>query len=595
MAKTKLSRSENKKIIKNILEYIGKYKLILFCSIVLAFLAASLALYIPVLTGHCIDYLYEILKGDGLGIAYLIKEIMIIISIVLIIALIQWLLNVCNNKMTYNIVKDMRQDAFTKLQTLPLSYIDTHQHGDMVSRIISDVDTFADGLLMGLTQFFTSVVTIVGTLFFMLFINPVITILVVVLTPLSLFAAAFIAKKTHSMFVGQSKARGEQTTYIDEMIGNEKVIKAFGREEKAIEDFDEINKKLCDISLKAVFFSSTTNPTTRFINSLIYAVVAFRGSFFVISGTLTVGQWTCLLSYANQYTKPFNEISNVVTELQNAIACAGRIFELINEPSETPDADNAMVLQNIEGNINIEDVAFSYVKDKKLIEDFSLNVSKGQKVAIVGPTGCGKTTFINLLMRFYDVDEGSIKIDGNDIRNVTRNSLRENYGMVLQETWLMHGTIRDNISMHKPDATMEEIVEAAKMAHADSFIRRLKDGYDTYIGEDVGGLSEGQRQLLCIARVMLALPPVLILDEATSSIDTRTEIKIQSAFARMMEGRTSFVVAHRLSTIKNSDIILVMKDGKIIEKGNHDELMAAKGFYCSLYSSQFDLMAINNS
>ena len=586
MNKNKMSRKENITVIKKIIRYAGDYKLLLLLSVLLSFGSAALALVIPVFTGDCIDCI----AGRGnVDFDRLFSRMMMIGVFALSITVLQWLLNLCNNKMTYCIIRDIRRDAFERVEHLPLSYIDAHPHGDMVSRIIADAEVFGDGLLVGLTQFFTSVVTIIGTLIFMVLVNPYIALLVFVLTPLSLFAAAFIAGKTHSLFTKQSVIRGEQTSFIDEMVGNEKIIRAFGREEESIEEFDEINNRLGDISLKAVFYSSTVNPTTRFINSLVYASVALLGGFFVITGGITVGQLTCLLSYANQHTKPFNEISNVITELENALACAARIFDLIETETEVPDGDDAVVMKDASGHVDIENMSFSYSKDKKLITDFNLTIDKGMKVAIVGPTGCGKTTLINLLMRFYDVDSGSIKLDGVDIRDMTRESLRENYGMVLQETWLFHGTIFENIAMQKKDATMEEVVDAAKRAHAHSFISRLPEGYNTYIGDDLGGLSEGQRQLLCIARVMMALPPVLILDEATSSIDTRTEIKIQSAFKTMTAGRSSFVIAHRLSTIKHSDIILVMRDGNIIEKGNHETLMAMKGFYNELYTSQFAL------
>jgi len=495
----------------------------------------------------------------------------------------------CNNRMTYNIVRDIRKDAFDKMEHLPLSYIDSHSHGDMVSRIIADVDTFADGLLMGFTQLFTGIATIVGTLIFMLVIDVKITLVVVILTPLSLFVASFIAKKTYSMFQLQTKTRGEQTALIEEMVGNQKVVQAFNHEDEALEQFDEINQRLQKYSLRAIFFSSITNPSTRFINSLVYAAVGIVGALSVIltNGAFSVGNLSCFLSYANQYTKPFNEISGVITELQNALACAARIFELIEEPAEEPDEEDAYVLENADGTVDIDHVYFSYVPDQKLIEDFNLHVKPGQRVAIVGPTGCGKTTLINLLMRFYDVNSGKITVSDHDIMHMTRNSLRANYGMVLQETWLKKGTIRDNICMGKPEATEEEMIAAAKASHAHSFIKRLPKGYDTVITEDGGNLSQGQKQLLCIARVMLCLPPMLILDEATSSIDTRTEIRIQKAFLTMMQGRTSFIVAHRLSTIREADVILVMKDGKIIEQGNHDTLLAQNGFYANLYNSQF--------
>lgn len=587
MAKSKISLSDNKIVIKKVIKYISKYTWMLVLSIVFAFISSVLALYMPVVIGNCIDMI-----GPDINLRELYNKLDLLGGIVLIAALCQWLMNVCNNHMTYGIIRDIRQDAFGRIQRLPLSYLDIHSHGDIVSRVIADVDTFADGLLMGFTQFFTGIVTIIGTLIFMVMVNVQISIMIVVLTPLSLFVASFIARKTHNLFVAQSETKGRQTSLIDEMVGNVKVVKAFGQEERVIDDFEQLNEDLRSISLKSVFYSSTTNPCTRFINNLIYAAVALFGGLLVIRGDatgagLTVGGLTCLLSYANQYTKPFNEISGVVTELQNALACAGRIFEIIEEECEVPDKEDAVVLDNVSGKVSIKDVAFSYDKSKKLIENFNLEVDKGMRIAIVGPTGCGKTTFINLLMRFYDIDGGVITVEGNDIRDITRHSLRENYGMVLQETWLSHGTIRDNIAMGKPEATDEEIVAAAKACHADSFIKRMPNGYDTYIGDDMGGLSEGQKQLICIARVMLLLPPMLILDEATSSIDTRTEMKIQSAFARMMEGRTSFVVAHRLSTIKTADIILVMRDGKIIESGSHNELMIKQGFYSQLYNSQF--------
>ena len=497
-------------------------------------------------------------------------------------------MNICNNKITYHVTRDIRDEAIDKIQRLPLKYIDGHSYGEIVSRVIADVDQFADGLLMGFTQFFSGVLTIVGTLIFMLTINPGITLVVVLITPVSLFVASFIAKRTFSMFKLQSETRGEQTALIDEMIGGEKVVKAYGYEDEAIEKFDEINERLQKCSLKAIFFSSITNPSTRFVNSLVYAGVAVSGAIIAINGGITVGQLSCFLSYANQYTKPFNEISGVITELQNAFACAARMFELLEEDEEVKEAENAIEIKEADGTVALNNVSFSYVPDRKLIEDFNLNVKKGQRIAIVGPTGCGKTTIINLLMRFYDVDKGSIDVSGVNIKDMTRHSLRAGYGMVLQETWLKAGTIRENIVMGKPDATDEEVIEAAKAAHSHSFIKRLPNGYDTVIGEDGGSLSQGQKQLLCITRVMLTRPPMLILDEATSSIDTRTEIKIQNAFAKLMEGRTSFIVAHRLSTIQNADVILVMKDGHIIEKGNHEELLAKGGFYKNLYESQFD-------
>ncbi len=574
----------NKEIIKKVLDYIGKYKIFLLLSIILAAISVALTLYIPILTGNAVDCILGPGQVDFAGILVILKKMAVII---LLTAIVQWLMNACNNKITYQVIRDVRDEAFRKLEILPLKYIDSHAHGDIVSRIIADVDQFSDGLLMGFTQLFTGVITIIGTLLFMISINVTTTLIVVVLTPLSFFIANFIAKRTFKMSKLQSETRGEQTALIDEMIGNEKVVKAFSREEKVIEQFDEVNNRLEKASVKAIFFSSLTNPCTRFVNSLVYAGVGIVGAFLAIRGRISVGQLSSFLSYANQYTKPFNEISGVVTELQNAIACAGRIFEFIEEEPQIPDAEDAIVLKQPEGEIDIQDVAFSYTEDQKLITDLNLHVKPGQRVAIVGPTGCGKTTVINLLMRFYDVNKGSIQVDGVDIRKLTRDSLRKGYGMVLQETWLKSGTIKDNIIMGKPDATMEEVIAAAKASHAHSFIKRLPNGYDTVISEDGGSLSQGQKQLLCITRVMLCLPPILILDEATSSIDTRTEIKIQKAFATLMEGRTSFIVAHRLSTIREADIILVMKDGNIIEQGNHETLLAKGGFYAGLYQSQF--------
>ena len=574
----------NKEIIKKVLDYIGKYKIFLLLSIILAAISVALTLYIPILTGNAVDCILGPGQVDFAGILVILKKMAVII---LLTAIVQWLMNACNNKITYQVIRDVRDEAFRKLEILPLKYIDSHAHGDIVSRIIADVDQFSDGLLMGFTQLFTGVITIIGTLLFMISINVTTTLIVVVLTPLSFFIANFIAKRTFKMSKLQSETRGEQTALIDEMIGNEKVVKAFGREEKVIEQFDEVNNRLEKASVKEIFFSSLTNPCTRFVNSLVYAGVGIVGAFLAIKGRISVGQLSSFLSYANQYTKPFNEISGVVTELQNAIACAGRIFEFIEEEPQIPDAEDAIVLKQPKGEIDIQDVAFSYTEDQKLITDLNLHVKPGQRVAIVGPTGCGKTTVINLLMRFYDVYKGSIQVDGVDIRKLTRDSLRKGYGMVLQETWLKSGTIKDNIIMGKPDATMEEVIAAAKASHAHSFIKRLPNGYDTVISEDGGSLSQGQKQLLCITRVMLCLPPILILDEATSSIDTRTEIKIQKAFATLMEGRTSFIVAHRLSTIREADIILVMKDGNIIEQGNHETLLAKGGFYANLYQSQF--------
>lgn len=573
--------------LKKVLHYMKHYIPLLVLSIILATVSVALTLYFPIITGKAIDLILAKGKVDFDGIIALAKQGVIVI---LITAVAQWVMNMANNRMTYNIVRDIRKDAFDKIEKLPFSYIDSHSHGDMVSRIIADVDTFADGLLMGFTQLFTGVATIVGTLLFMLSIHIKITLVVVILTPLSLFVASFIAKRTYSMFRLQSKTRGEQTALIEEMIGNQKVVQAFNHEDEALEEFDEINERLQKYSLRATFFSSIVNPSTRFINSIVYAAVGITGAFAVIltGGVFTVGNLSCFLSYANQYTKPFNEISGVVTELQNALACAARIFELIEEPSEIPDDADAYVLKEADGTVDIDNVYFSYVPEQHLIEDFNLHVKPGQRIAIVGPTGCGKTTLINLLMRFYDTNSGKIEVSGHDIMHMTRQSLRANYGMVLQETWLKKGTIRDNICMGKPDATEEEMIAAAKASHAHSFIKRLPKGYDTMITEDGGNLSQGQKQLLCITRVMLCLPPMLILDEATSSIDTRTEIRIQKALDNLMKGRTSFVIAHRLSTIKNADMILVMKDGDIIEQGTHDELLAKNGFYAELYNSQFE-------
>lgn len=571
--------------LKKVFKYIKRYIPLLITALALSIVTVALTLYFPILTGRAIDLIIGKGQVDFDGIMQIVIKAVIAVAFA---AIAQWLTNVCNNKMTYNVIRDIRTDAFENIEKIPLSYIDSHSHGDIVSRIISDVDTFADGLLLGLTQLFTGAATIVGTLIFMLTINVKIAIVVVVLTPLSLVAASFIAKRTYSMFRLQSRTRGEQTALIDEMIGNQKVLVAFNHEKKAIEQFDEINDRLSQYSLRATFFSSLTNPTTRFVNSIVYASVGVFGAISAILGGITVGQLACFLSYANQYTKPFNEISGVITELQNAIACASRIFELIEVEREIPDAEDAYELDDADGKVDIEDVYFSYEPDQKLIEDFNLHVEQGQRVAIVGPTGCGKTTLINLLMRFYDVNSGKIKVSGHDIKEMTRLSLRKNYGMVLQETWLKNGTIRDNICMGRPEATDEEIIEAAKATHAHSFIKRLSKGYDTVITEDGGNLSQGQKQLLCITRVMLCLPPMLILDEATSSIDTRTEIKIQKAFLKMMQGRTSFIVAHRLSTIRDADVILVMKDGKIIEQGRHEELLKENGFYANLYNSQFE-------
>ena len=573
-----------RKTLGKVLRYIKKYWFYLAVSILMASVTVALTLYLPILTGRVIDLVIAKGQVDFTGVFAILKQMAVIIALT---AAAQWIMNVCNNKMTYRIVQDIRNEAFRRIEILPLKYIDAHSYGEVVSRVIADVDQFADGLLMGFTQFFTGVITILGTLGFMLSVNVAITGVVVLVTPLSFFVASFIAKKTFTMFKLQSETRGEQTALIEEMIGNQKVVQAFSHEDEALEEFDEINERLQNCSLRAIFFSSITNPSTRFVNNLVYAGVAVTGAVYAIRGGISVGQLSCFLTYANQYTKPFNEISGVVTELQNALACAARIFALREEEPQVPEKEDAKVLHDVEGRVNLEHVAFSYVPEKELITNFNLSVQPGQRVAIVGPTGCGKTTVINLLMRFYDVNEGKICVDGADIRDVTRKSLRANYGMVLQETWLKAGTIRDNIVMGRPDATEEEIIAAAKASHAHSFIKRLPQGYDTLIGEDGGSLSQGQKQLLCITRVMLCLPPMLILDEATSSIDTRTEIRIQKAFATMMQGRTSFIVAHRLSTIREADVILVMKDGNIIEQGNHETLLARKGFYAKLYESQF--------
>ena len=569
---------------KRVLKYIRKYTPALVLSLLLAGLTVLLTLYIPILTGNAVDLIIGKGQVDMPGIFSIMKKIAIAM---IITAVGQWVMNTCNNYITYHVIRDIRTDAFAKLEILPLKYLDAHAYGDIVSRVVADVDTFADGLLMGFTQLFTGVLTILCTLGFMLVTNVPITLVVVCITPVSFLVAKFIATKTYSMFKEQSETRGEQTSLIEEMIDNQKIVNTFSRGEAVKSKFGEINGRLQKCSLKAIFFSSITNPATRFVNSLVYAGVGVFGALVAIKGGISVGRLSCFLSYANQYTKPFNEISGVVTELQNAFVCAGRIFELIDEEPQVPDAADARVLEEAQGNVDLKDVYFQYVPEKKLIQNFNLQVKPGQRVAIVGPTGCGKTTVINLLMRFYDVNSGSIKVDGTDIRDITRGSLRTNYGMVLQETWLRSGTIRDNICMGKPDAAEEEIIAAAKASHAHSFIKRLPQGYDTVITEDGGSLSQGQKQLLCITRVMLCLPPMLILDEATSSIDTRTEIKIQNAFAKMMEGRTSFIVAHRLSTIQSADVILVMKDGNIIEQGNHETLLAKGGFYANLYNSQF--------
>lgn len=576
-----MKQKGQKETIRKVLSYIRKYLALMVLSIILAAITVAFTLYVPILVGRAIDgIVYGMIRFD-----MIFKILIQIIIVVAVTALAQWLMNIINNKVTYHVVRDIRDAAFHKIEILPLGYIDSHSYGEIVSRVIADVDQFADGLLMGFTQLFTGIVTILGTLIFMLTIHPGITMVVVLVTPLSLFVANFIAKRTFTMFKLQSEARGEQTALVEEMIGNAKVVKAFGHEEEALKEFDEVNERLAGYSLKAIFFSSLTNPATRFVNTVVYAGVGLTGALSALTGGMTVGALSCFLSYANQYTKPFNEISGVVTELQNALACAARIFELIEETPQIPEPEEAVELQDAVGKVDCDKVSFSYVPDKKLIENFNLHVKAGQNVAIVGPTGCGKTTIINLLMRFYDVNAGCIKVDGMDIRGLTRKSLRSNYGMVLQETWLRQGTILENIKMGRPEASMEEVIAAAKAAHSDSFIRRLPQGYDTIIGEDGGMLSQGQKQLLCITRVMLCLPPMLILDEATSSIDTRTEIKIQSAFARMMEGRTSFIVAHRLSTIKSADIILVMKDGNIIEQGNHEQLLSKNGFYAQMYHS----------
>ena len=577
-------RSEQSETLKKVLRYLKRYWFFLALSFGLAAITVASTLYIPLLTGDAVDCVIGKGQVDFTGIFAVLKRMAMVIGVT---AVAQWGMNICNNKMTYQIVRDIRNEAFAKLEILPLKYLDGHPSGEVVSRIIADVDQFADGLLMGFTQLFTGVLTIVGTIGFMLSVNVGITLVVLLITPVSMIVASFIAKKTFTMFRLQSEARGEQTALIDEMIGNQKVVQAFGHEKDAMEQFGEINERLRKYSLRAIFFSSITNPSTRFVNSLVYTGVGVTGALAAISGRMTVGQLTAFLNYANQYTKPFNEISGIVTELQNAIACAGRVFELIEEEPQVPEPADATALTDVEGRVDLEHVAFSYRPDQKLIEDLNLAVKPGERVAIVGPTGCGKTTVINLLMRFYDVDAGSISVEGDDIRQVTRKSLRSSYGMVLQDTWLRSGTVRENILIGKPDATEEEMIEAAKSSHAHSFIKRLPKGYDTVIGEDGGGLSQGQKQLLCITRLMLCRPPMLILDEATSSIDTRTEMKIQNAFARLMEGHTSFIVAHRLSTIREADVILVMKDGHIIEQGNHESLLAKKGFYAKLYNSQF--------
>lgn len=582
--KNELSRDDQKKTLVKVMKYIKKYRMLVVLSLIFAAVTVVTTLYLPILTGNAVDLMVKKGKVDFVGLKPIVRTMLIVLVIT---GVAQWIMNICNNYITYHVVQDIRKDAMDRIQIVPLKYLDGHAAGDIVSRVIADADQFADGLLMGFTQAFTGVMTIIGTLGFMLWINGWITLVVILVTPLSFFVAGFIAKKSYSMFRLQSKARGEQTALIDEMIGNQRVVQAYGHEKRSLEQFDEINGRLEKYSLKATFFSSITNPATRFVNNLVYAGVGIVGAFFAIHGMLSVGRLSSFLSYANQYTKPFNEISGVITELQNAIACAARVFELMEAEPQEPDSPDAIELTQVKGAVELKNVSFSYVPEQKLIRDFNLSVKPGQRVAIVGPTGCGKTTVINLLMRFYDVNKGVIAVDGTDIRNMTRASLRSSIGMVLQETWLKNGTIRDNIIMGKPDATEEEIIAAAKATHAHSFIKRLPQGYDTVVREDGDNLSQGQKQLLCITRVMLCQPPMLILDEATSSIDTRTEIRIQRAFEKLMKGRTSFIVAHRLSTIKNADIILVMKDGNIIEQGNHESLLAQNGFYANLYNSQF--------
>ena len=583
-AKAKLTPEQRKATLTRVLHKIRPYSLFVVCSLIVAAVSVAAQLYIPILCGDAIDLMLGKGNVDFAGVGRIIVEVLVV---AVVAAFAQWLLSVCNNRITFSVSRDLRNEALRKIQTLPLSYLDSHPSGDIVSRMVADVDTFADGLLMGFTQLFSGVLTILGTLLFMLSENVVITLVVVCITPLSLLVASFLAKRSYKYFQGQSSVRGEQTALVNEMIEGQKVVQAFGHEAESLDAFDEVNGRLQDVSLKAIFFSSMTNPATRFVNNIVYAGVGLVGALYAVRGGITIGQLSVFLNYANQYTKPFNEISGVVTELQNALACAARVFELLDADDQIPEAENASVLQP-DGRVQLEDVSFRYLPDRPLIEGLSLDVKPGQRIAIVGPTGCGKTTLINLLMRFYDVNGGSIKVSGADIRSVTRASLRGSYGMVLQDTWLRAGTVRENIAYGKPDATLDEVVAAAKAAHADSFIRRLPDGYDTVIAEDGGNISQGQKQLLCIARVMLCLPPMLILDEATSSIDTRTEVRIQKAFARMMQGRTSFIVAHRLSTIREADVILVMKDGHIVEQGNHDELLAAGGFYAKLYNSQFE-------
>ena len=583
-AKAKLTPEQRKATLTRVLHKIRPYSLFVVCSLIVAAVSVAAQLYIPILCGDAIDLMLG--KGNVAfaGVGRIIVEVLVV---AVVAAFAQWLLSVCNNRITFSVSRDLRNEALRKIQTLPLSYLDSHPSGDIVSRMVADVDTFADGLLMGFTQLFSGVLTILGTLLFMLSENVVITLVVVCITPLSLLVASFLAKRSYKYFQGQSSVRGEQTALVNEMIEGQKVVQAFGHEAESLDAFDEVNGRLQDVSLKAIFFSSMTNPATRFVNNIVYAGVGLVGALYAVRGGITIGQLSVFLNYANQYTKPFNEISGVVTELQNALACAARVFELLDAEDQVPEAENAKVLET-DGHVELKDVSFRYLPDRPLIEGLNLDVKPGQRIAIVGPTGCGKTTLINLLMRFYDVNGGAIKVSGTDIRDVTRASLRGSYGMVLQDTWLRAGTVRENIAYGKPDATLDEVVAAAKAAHADSFIRRLPEGYDTVIAEDGGNISQGQKQLLCIARVMLCLPPMLILDEATSSIDTRTEVRIQKAFARMMQGRTSFIVAHRLSTIREADVILVMKDGHIVEQGNHDELLAAGGFYAKLYNSQFE-------
>ncbi|GHJ82274.1 sugar ABC transporter ATP-binding protein [Faecalibacterium prausnitzii] len=583
-AKNKLTPQQRKATLNRVLHKIRPYSAFVVCSLLVAAVSVAAQLYIPILCGDAID---KMLGKGNVDLAGVLRIAVSILVVAAVAALAQWLLSVCNNRITFSVSRDLRNEALRKIQTLPLSYLDSHPSGDIVSRMVADVDTFADGLLMGFTQLFSGILTILGTLLFMLRENVPITLVVVCITPLSLVVAGFLAKRSYGYFQSQSTVRGKQTALVNEMIEGQKVVQAFGHEAESLAAFDEVNGQLQDVSLKAIFFSSLTNPATRFVNNIVYAGVGLVGALYAVRGGITIGQLSVFLSYANQYTKPFNEISGVVTELQNALACAARVFELLDAEDQVPEAENAAALQP-DGHVQLQDVSFRYLPDRPLIEGLSLDVQPGQRIAIVGPTGCGKTTLINLLMRFYDVNSGSIRVSGTDIRDVTRASLRGSYGMVLQDTWLRAGTVRENIAYGKPDATMDEVIAAAKAAHAHSFIRRLPDGYDTVIAEDGGNISQGQKQLLCIARVMLCLPPMLILDEATSSIDTRTEVRIQKAFARMMQGRTSFIVAHRLSTIREADVILVMKDGHIVEQGNHDQLLAQGGFYAKLYNSQFE-------